>query len=143
MIKVIAFKPMHVGMIKAHRYYDRNWAERVMKLETCNGVFSYTFLLDGKVIALAGGILLNPKVMSMWTILSDDVKRCKIAFHKRIRGILSWFFRSLHLHRMHAEVRADFDMGLKWIEALGFKVEGHVRRYDEDGNDYFIYGRLQ
>lgn len=52
-------------------------------------------------------------------------------------------FLQLRCYRATALVKVDNDVSTKFVEALGYKREGLLRRAHVDGSDMFIYGMLR
>ena len=52
-------------------------------------------------------------------------------------------FLQLRCYRATALVKVDNDVSNKFVEALGYKREGLLRRAHVDGSDMFIYGMLR
>ena len=40
-------------------------------------------------------------------------------------------------------IRQSFSAGVKWARILGFEPEGVMRAYDENGDNYILYVRIQ
>lgn len=58
------------------------------------------------------------------------------------RWARSWF-PILPFRRIEATVRYEFVAGRRWAECLGFQREGLMRRFGEDGADYWLYARVR
>jgi len=59
-----------------------------------------------------------------------------------IMECLSYPFK-IGCNRITAIIRKDNKTSRAFVQRLGFKQEGKIRRADEDGTDMFIYGLLQ
>lgn len=75
-----------------------------------------------------------------WTIYSTNKHWCN-------RRVLKQFFREafnvLHCQRINLLIDADNDAALKFVTRLGFKIEGRLRKYRNNGRDCYILGLLQ
>jgi hypothetical protein len=87
---------------------------------------AYTAMLDDKVIACSGVIVLWPGVGYAWASFTDDIYAHRIWVTRTIRSALRDIQRSLDLHRIEAVVLYDDDRNQRWLEALGFTPEGRV-----------------
>lgn len=53
------------------------------------------------------------------------------------------WFPVLPYRRIEATVLAGFEPGARWAEFIGFKREGRMRRFGEDGADHWLYSRVR
>ena len=101
-----------------------------------------SFIHNGHAIAIFGGFMLAPKVMQVWGLVSDGVKKKPLAFHKAMKLMLEHVMESRELNRMQMSVRTGQPAAWKWAVALGFKCEGKMLKYGVDGTDYFLFARV-
>lgn len=103
----------------------------------------YSFVLpNGKVLGFIGGHILHKGVVEVFGLFSDELYNYPVAFHRAsLKLLLDWFYNS-KIHRMQVLVRLDYLRGLRWVERLGFTVEGILRQYGPDRNDYALYGMV-
>lgn len=45
--------------------------------------------------------------------------------------------------RIQATVHCEYEQSIKWLESMGFEVEGTMRKYDHNGDDYYIMARVR
>lgn len=100
-----------------------------------------TIMLGNIPIAIIGMIHLWDGVAEAWTVTSEEVKLYPISFHKSVLSSLVHHEKLLGIHRTQMNVRADYEDGRKWAEALGFKEEGVMLKYGPDGKDFWRYAR--
>ena len=100
------------------------------------------FLNGEDVVAILGGHLIFNGVLQVWAFISDAVRKCPVSFHKSVVGILGFYFKEFKLRRMQFSVRSDFDMGIKWAESLGFRAEGLMKNYAQDGMSCWLYAKV-
>lgn len=103
---------------------------------------TFTLLDDTKVIGVVGISCLWPGVGEAWTLLSEDVRKYPILFHKLIFNGLRFYMKELKLHRLQASVVSDFCTGGKWLSKLGFTKEGTMRKLGVNGDDYDLWARV-
>lgn len=101
-----------------------------------------TFLHNDEPIAIVGWYLISPGVLQVWSLISDGVSQCPIAFHKSVRLLIEHGFERFELRRMQMSVRLGFGPGWKWAKALGFNCEGVMKKYGTDGSDYWLFARV-
>ncbi len=75
-----------------------------------------------------------------WTIYTVDKRWCTRKILKQIFGIA---FDIYHVQRISILVNSQNLPCLKLITRLGFKREGCLRAYDDNGADSYIYGLLK
>lgn len=62
------------------------------------------------------------------------------------KSVLAFAFGTLGLHRVEAYVQPTNEASLGFVEKLGFKREGHLRRFrkeGEDWRDFLVFGLLR
>ena len=103
---------------------------------------NYTFGIcrQGKMVA---GIILNNyrKDLDVWlTIYSVSPRWC-------VKSVLKYTFlvcfKTLNCKRVNVFVSKDNHKSLSLCERLGFKKEGLLRQYRENGQDCYILGMLK
>lgn len=115
-----------------------------MEIETAvskeRGGPAFTALLDDKVIACSGIILLWPGVGHAWASFTDDIYPHRIWVTKMVRGALCDIKRSLSLHRVEAVALYKDDRNQRWLELLGFtKEDGIAQKYTQDARAMVRY----
>lgn len=118
-----------------------NCFERIA-LQSESGL-AYTGIDDDRnIIAIGGVSLLWPHVGSGWVLTSDLIVKYKIWVHRTIRNILDTAIKVYSLHRIESIILKKHKVSRKWAERLGFQREGLLRKYDSQGNDYWLYARI-
>ena len=99
----------------------------------------------GVTSGVAAGLwLLWPGVAEAWVLFTPAVRELTRQVVKVIRKGLEDLTIGLKLHRIQAEVRAEFVPGQKLMRVLGFNQEGPpMRKYGPDGADYLRYVRIR
>lgn len=92
---------------------------------------------------LIGGLIyhnIRPKRDLWWTIYTADKRWC----NKRVLKIIfNLAFKFWQVERISLLVNTDNHECIKLVEALGFKKEGCLRQYRDDGSDCYFYGMLK
>lgn len=101
---------------------------------------AYAFLVDGKVEAAGGIALLWKGVGKAWTVMTERCHESGLLM-RRIHQAVSIMFPKvreiMELERVEAEALAGAPC--KWLERLGFKLEGAMPKY-RSGETYFRFG---
>lgn len=134
MISVIPYQPEHFDQMSLK---DCHKEEKISRPE---GVRAVTYMHQDKPIAIVGAIEFIPGVLVAWSLLSDEVKKTPVAFHRATRHLVNFYLESGY-RRIQITVRQDYEDGWRWAKALGFKCEGIMRKYGPDGSDYVMFAR--
>lgn len=136
MIKVVEFRSEHLKGLKLKGCYT---SEELGAVDTP----AMTLLHEGKPVAVIGGAEVAPGVMHAWGRVSCDVSRCRVSFHRSVKAMLKYFTTSMRLRRVQIHVQEDYTMGRKWAEALGFRLEGVMKKYGADGSAFLLMARVK
>lgn len=145
MFKVETFKAEDLDQIDPHPIYSgsgnllKSQSKAIQSLTNSHAVSLY---LDGKVEACIGMFVLWDGNADVWTYISNKCKEHPIAFHKAVARILDAYQNGLGAKRVSAGTPANFTEGCRWLESLGFKVEGKMLKYGPDGSDWWLYARV-
>ncbi|MCF1458349.1 MAG: GNAT family N-acetyltransferase [Shewanella sp.] len=117
--------------------------------------FDMADMLDGErfVFVLEEVATKNPVVIAglepiwegrwaAWLYPSESFKRHYRSVFKATVQILDKFFSEYEVRRLEATVPVNFPEGRRWLEHLGFDVEGMLRRYDLDGEAHYQYSKV-
>jgi hypothetical protein len=122
---------------------DPECIDRVRVSLKSSRVYAYTLWGAGQSpVAIVGGVIERPGVMTVWSLTSDQVGRYAKSLHQEARRLLAIVWQELGLHRAQMMVRTDFAAAIRWAEHLGFDREGELREY-APGIAYYIYGRVK
>ena len=95
-----------------------------------------------RILACFGFWPMWPGAVRAWTMLTDEVlDRRPLTLHRIVKGELQRFTEAMQLRRIEAVVRHDHQVGHRWIQRLGFKWEGLMRKYGINGEDFDLYAR--
>lgn len=95
------------------------------------------------ILGMGGIIPVWRGVAIGWLLTACEIERFKLFFHKTIVKMLDRAIRELSLHRIDVSVLAEHKTSIKWLERLGFKNEGLMRKFDSMGNDYYRYALVK
>ena len=101
---------------------------------------------DEKVLALGAVYRILPGVGEAFMTFSKDEMVSPYSpntrwLYKAIEYKLHESFIKLNLHRIQAYVKFDSEKDSRFIERLGFHLEGLLQQF-WDNNDYYIYGKV-
>jgi len=141
---LIPFLAEHIGMLKTRDAAQTEpWALAVEKERKGP---AYTVLVDGKVIACAGVMVVWPGVGMAWANVGEGFESdgrwrwCT----RTMRRFLSDVMRSHRLHRLEGTVLADSERNQRYLEFLGFTREnGKAHAFTPDRRDAVRYERIR
>lgn len=115
----------------------------------CNLGFAPDAIPDGQAVGFAigqkliGGLIYHDIRYDRdlwWTIYTTDKRWCTRKILKMIFALAFDFYK---VKRISILVSKDNFSCLKLVEKLGFKREGRLRQYRDNGADCYIYGMLK
>lgn len=134
MIEVVGYRPQHLAQIQIRK-------EDGYKPKEVGGM-AVTCLFMDKPIAILGGFPLGPTCYHVWGIVSSDIQKNPVSFHKETLKLLNTMQDKFKLRRIQLDVRCSFLRGQHWAKSLGFKPEGIMRKFAADGEDCILYSRV-
>ena len=98
---------------------------------------------DGAPIA-AGGIMHADahRGIAWFMFPSWFERRYMLTIHREVKAFLDRHQPNPY-PRIEMTTLADFQPGCRWARLLGFRAEGRLGHYDEDGNTHILYSRVR
>lgn len=132
-------------MISVVPYEQRHFAD--MELHDCHakessgapGRAAVTFFDGSKPIAIIGAFEVVPGVTHLWANVS---KHLNAKFAKASRIMLDNFMVTNSVRRAQMTVRSDYEAGMRFARFLGFVPEALMKKYGQDGSDYWLYAKV-
>lgn len=125
----------HEDEIKNHPDFEK-WA----KLNGEN--IGFSGFCDGVLIGCGGIRTIWNGVGEAWVLGSKEVyKHPKSAF-KNVRNYLDKIIKEHNFWRIQAHVRTDNARGVRFVQMLGFKIEGKMHKFNPDGTDSYLFGKV-
>ena len=139
--EIVKFKPQHLEML-GRREKDFTIGPYEDVIPYAMNSHSWSAILHGKVAACFGIMSGWPGVAEIWSITGAAADEHPILFHRVALTLPNQIMAHYGLDRLQAVCRADNLRSCKWLEALGFKKEGVMKKYDALGLDNFMYARV-
>jgi len=101
------------------------------------------YLEDGTIIAAAGIVMQFGRVGAAWMMMRTCASKHLLSVY---RGTVEWMkivWEHYDLVRLHTYVRADFPAGARFVEKIGFKKEGLMRKFCPDETDAWLYAKIR
>jgi RimJ/RimL family protein N-acetyltransferase len=147
-MRIVDFEPRHLRRVapqpmQAELGLYRDWLADRLDPYALRGC-AFTGLIDGKVVGCAGVRPLWAGVGEAWAVFSlDALDRPFALFRAAARGMATIEDRQ-GLRRIQATCHANHPEGARFLEALGFRREGVLRRYGLGGEgNYWLYARTR
>lgn len=100
------------------------------------------FVVDGRIVGATGVSNWTPWRARAWTIMDDADPRLALPMIRLARAALDEKHAE-GIHRIEADVRADFAEGFRWARALGFLPECVMRGFAHDRADHILFARVR
>lgn len=96
--------------------------------------------IDGdQVVGCAGIIPMWEGRSVAWALLSADIGPRMVKIHRAAVRLLA--FQTCR--RIEATCDVRFEPARRWLEMLGFQLEGRLRAYTPTGDDHDLYARVR
>lgn len=103
---------------------------------------SWTLTMDGRPVAVVGGIEYLPGILSLWGLISKEAKKRGVGVIHATRRILETEMRERKIRRAELTVTEHFTAGIRLASALGFTCEGLLKKYGADGSNHWRFARI-
>jgi hypothetical protein len=103
---------------------------------------SYTYFHGEKPVMCIGLALYWPGTAEAWMVLDQEIRQYPYDAFRKVKDALEYFTRRLRLHRVQAMSSEDWGAGRHFVEKLGFKTEGVMRRAGPAGENVVMYARV-
>ena len=118
----------------------RYWKEN--RIDAALVGLSFTLLRDNIPIVSGGIYPLWDGVAEGWVISSKRIFEVKVKAAKLIKQRTDILCAANKVWRLQTTVKANFKIGLRFAEFLGFKNEGLMRGYGPDKSDYYRMAKV-
>jgi RimJ/RimL family protein N-acetyltransferase len=101
---------------------------------------SFAFVDNNKIL---GGLVFHnyePEHSLWWTVYSNDKRWCN---RRMLRAMFGLAFEHYKCRRINVLVDEDNEASLRFVQKLGFKIEGKLRRFRSADKDSYLLGMLK
>jgi hypothetical protein len=134
MISAVAFEPDHMKRLLPRECFS---GEQIGPISD-----AVTLMSGGNPIAVIGYGRVFRGVIHVWSLLTNEVTKHPLAFHKMVLSCLDFIIETERPRRIQMAVLAGYITGMRWAESLGFEREGLMGCFGDDGSDYWLYARI-
>ena len=133
--KMIAF-----GLNDKLMDYDATFEEN--RIDFALAGLSFTLLCNSEPVCSGGIIPVWNGNAEGWAIASKRIFRNKIKAARLIKKRMDLLCVNNKIWRLQTAVKADFKIGIRFAEFLGFNKEGLMVGYGPDKTDYYLMARI-
>ena len=133
--KMIAF-----GLNDKLMDYDATFEEN--RIDFALAGLSFTLLCNSEPVCSGGIIPVWNGNAEGWAIASKRIFRNKIKAARLIKKRMDLLCVNNKIWRLQTAVKADFKIGIRFAEFLGFNNEGLMVGYGPDKTDYYLMARI-
>ena len=133
--KMIAF-----GLNDKLMDYDATFEEN--RIDFALAGLSFTLLCNSECVCSGGIVPLWSGVAEGWVISSKRIYENRIKASRLIRKRTDLLCAANKIWRLQTSVKANFKMGIRFAEFLGFNKEGLMVGYGPDKTDYYLMARI-
>jgi len=141
----VQFEKHHLDNLEAEELYGSKQMSNKARKENIirQSMVSDTVVsvVNGDAVAIFGCYILWPGVAEAWSLFDPKARRYPIAMSKGAFAFFDIVTILNGLHRMQITVKKNDIRALSWAHYLGFVVEGELKSYSADKEDYFMMRR--
>jgi len=142
-LRVVPFKKEHLSLLKL-RDFELHRLEHIQQFpEVYEHGAGYSVFDNSGLIFCAGVIPYWKGVGEAWILCDVRVKHYIRELYFYTELYLDKIIDRYKLWRVQSSVMADYYAGHRFLERMGFKKEGLMRKYDWQGKDYYLYARIK
>lgn len=141
-MKLIKFRAEHLQVMvlqDAQRYFNGEFDNPDYGRQLEASPYSFTGMVDGRVIGCAGVHEVWANRAVAWALLSQDAGPHFRAIHRAASG----FMLQAPWHRIECQVEHGFHPGHRWASMLGMAHEGRMKAFSPNGTDFHLYARIK
>ena len=123
--------------------YGQDWNEDLLaKCWTENQIDGLTFFNEDAPVACVLGWCTSPGHWTCGMVATDDWQVIARPASRYLRRHLAPVLAGNRVRRASCVLAADVNEPLRWLKFLGFELEGRLRRYGVDGQDFLVLSYL-
>jgi RimJ/RimL family protein N-acetyltransferase len=101
-----------------------------------------TAYLYGQPVACFGYSVIWTGVAEMWLYVDEKARKYGKTITRAGLVFSDYATISANLHRLQISVECDDERAVRWGQALGFEIEGRMRRFGPNQADFFIMSKI-
>lgn len=123
--------------------YDRDPIAQTMveNFATAPNVRMFTLWVNDLRVACFG-YFVTGHIMTIWALCSKLIKQYPFAYHKAVKKTLEDGIKEFHIVRVQSIVDVGNDVAVRHHEALGFSLEGTMKKSGRGLQDEYLFARV-
>lgn len=93
-------------------------------------------------VACGGIIIHRPGLGTAWFVARDDFKKYRKSIYAKVKSVVDTALAQKLVHRVQAQC-VDCESAKEFLIKLGMEPEGKLRKIGRNGEDFFMYARVQ
>ena len=148
-MKIIPFEEIHLKLLRGNvRNASMYISTSTGNLEEWAWMYknrgvAYTGIQDGEILGIAGCVMMWKGVGDAYLIGTDRIEENSISVARTLKRGLKLIEDNLNLHRIQATVQEDYTISRRWVEWMGFKPEGVLKKFSPEEDNYVMYARVR
>jgi len=147
MVEIEKYKPEHLDQIREmglrveidRKTIDEDPEQWKMIAERSD---AQSVFVNGDILCSGGVFMLREGFGEAWLVCSILVYIYPSILYRVAKRYLDKIIRDRNLHRVQATPSTTWPTGYKFVERLGFQIEGVLRKYGSQQEDCYMYGRI-
>lgn len=116
-------------------------ADEVALQEVIRGSVGFALLEDGSVMGCCGVIKMWKGVGTWWMMATEPLRDRPRLLLSTAREVVDLIAEHHHYHRFEVFMDPEKTRHIRFIEALGFTLEGRLVKHTVDGTDHLLYAK--
>ena len=104
-------------------------------------ILAKTLMVDDVPIACVGLALQEWNKAEAWALFSTSFQDHILTIYRMVTAGIDYAFKNHGLVRIQTTIDPNWPGTVRWIESLGFKYEGTMRKFGPHHEDYLMYAR--
>ena len=143
---ILPFHPGHIAGLKPIRQADIDGLGGVDVETLANNYYKagpgYSYFVGHQIIAVIGLLPIWHGVGEVWMLTTEHVIDNVRFFHSSTLALMEKTRIELNLHRIQSTVHEGNTKAERWMNKLGFKLEGVHEMYGPDKSNHLRFARL-
>lgn len=102
----------------------------------------WALIAGDRAIAMGGAMPLWPGVMSTWLVASEELPGHGLELLRAVRQLHEALAKD-GVRRFQTVCMSGYTVGRRFLDRLGYVVEGHARAFGKRGEDYDFMARIE
>ncbi len=141
-LSVRTFREDDVGLLTPKEIFEKDATKYFIGTTKNPNCDAYTVTYLDKPIAFICMVRIWNKVAEIMSITSDEVKEHPTAFHRLCKKMIQDHVEVYGIQRVQTIVKSNYNDGCRWLEMLGFAIEGEMKKFGPEGDDYLLMARV-